>query len=325
MVSVFPWSSRHQVTSAGRETGHLGWLCHSLCKLVLTLRAHENSLTCRRRHKKCDERRPGCGPCSISSRVCAYADADAEPGEETAPAVLGAVRAALSPPGEAPAAPDEAPPPPLVNTPENHPAQVSSSLPGTTPNRNTPFIPGFQSVDVSHLSNERHHQAQHAFSPDTVASELLTADLASTRWLDLLASDAAQADSGFSLAPSPSASPAPLAGTGDGLDYEATHPADVEVARRQVHGRILPAAEVDQPVSGVRDSTCELQAWQLNQDISLRDEEAFLFRTFTEKAALLLDLFDQQKHFSTHATRLAVSESQVARACPGSAGQDEVR
>lgn len=282
-----------------------------------------NSLTCRRRHKKCDERRPGCGPCSISSRVCAYADV--EPRDEAAPAVLGAARTAPSPSGEGPRAPDEPPPPPLVNTPDTQPAQVSSSLSATTPNRNPPFIPGFQPVDVSHLSNERHHQAQHAFSPDTVASELLTADLASTRWLDLLASDAAQADSGFSLAPSPSASPAPLAGTGDDLDFGATHPADVEVARRQVHGRILPAAELDQPVNGVRDSTCELQAWQLNQDISLRDEEAFLFRTFTEKAALLLDLFDQQKHFSTHATRLAVSESQVARACPGSDGQDAVR
>lgn len=281
-----------------------------------------NSLTCRKRHKKCDERRPGCGPCSIASRACVYADP--EPRDEAAPAVFGTSNTALSPPEEEQRAPDPAPPSPLVNTSANVPTPASSSLPGVTPNQNTPFISSFQRAEVSHLSNERQHQAQHAFSPETVASELLTADLASTRWLDLLASDAAQADSGFSLAPSPSASPAPLAGAGAGLNYEATHPADLEVARRQANSRILPGAELEQPVNGVRHSACELQAWQLDQDISLRDEEAALFRTFTEKAALLLDLFDQHRHFSTHATRLAVSESQGARACPGSSCQDAV-
>lgn len=146
-----------------------------------------------------------------------------------------------------------------------------------------------------------------------MASELLTADLASTRWLDLLASDAAQADSGFSLAPSPPASPTALAGAGAGLNHEATYPVDLEVARRQVNSLELPTAELNQSTNGVRDSACELQAWQISEDIPLRDEEAFLFRTFTEKAALLLDLFDQHKQFSTHATRLAVSESQVPR------------
>jgi len=43
----------------------------------------------------------------------------------------------------------------------------------------------------------------------TVASEILTADLASVRWLDLLASDAIQANKGFSRAPSPSAELSP--------------------------------------------------------------------------------------------------------------------
>lgn len=147
------------------------------------------------------------------------------------------------------------------------------------------------------------------FSPDTVASELLTADLASTRWLDLLATDAAQADSGFSLAPSPSASPAALVAAPSGLSYQITRHAGLEVTGGHTDGRTLSGTGIGQSVRGVRDSACELEAWQLDRDISLRDGEAILFRAFTEKAASLLDLFDQQKHFSTHATRLAVSES----------------
>lgn len=204
-----------------------------------------------------------------------------------------------------------------MNISDTQSFHVSSSLPGPTQTSSTPFSSGIRTAELSHLSKERQNQAQHAFSPDTVASELLTADLASTRWLDLLANDAAQADSGFSLAPSPSASSASLAGAGSGVSYQTTHHADLEVARGHTDGRILDNAEIGHPVRGVRDSACELQAWQLDQDISLRDEEAILFRTFTEKVALLLDLFDQHKHFSTHATRLAVSDSQRARACPG--------
>lgn len=304
-------SRRIKVASTNRETRHPRWLLHSR---LVSLHARTNvcgpltnSLTCRRRHKKCDERRPGCGPCSIASRVCLYADV--EPGEETAPTVLGAARTAPSPSGEGLSPPGQAPPPSLVDTSEIQPTRVLSSIPEATPARNALFIPGFQTAEVSHLSNEGHHQAQHAFSPDTVASELLTADLASTRWLDLLATDAAQADSGFSLAPSPSASPAALAAAPSGLSYQITRHADPEVTGGHTDGRTLSGTGIGQSVRGVRDSACELEAWQLDRDISLRDGEAILFRAFTEKAASLLDLFDQQKHFSTHATRLAVSAS----------------
>lgn len=204
--------------------------------------------------------------------------------------------------------------------------RVSSSPPGPTPAQSNPCTSGFQTGEISHLPHQRQPQAQHAFSPDTVSSELLTADLASTRWLDLLATDAAQANSGFSLAPSPSARPASLASAGPDLNLncEATRPADLEAAHRQAN-RIVSESGLGPSVPVVRDSACELQAWQLDQEICLQDEEAILLRTFTEGAALLLDLFDQQKHFSTHATRLAVSESQRTHACPSPARQNAVR
>lgn len=148
------------------------------------------------------------------------------------------------------------------------------------------------------------HQIHYPYSPDTVTSEYLTADLASTRWLDLLATDAAQADKGFSLAPTRHPSPAPETNPAHNALQEdlrlSLPPAQTASAHTVGSGTSTVAVpESDLPAP-------EPHAWQLDQDISLQSHEAELFRTFAERAALWLDLFDPCKHFSTHATRLAV-------------------
>lgn len=147
------------------------------------------------------------------------------------------------------------------------------------------------------------NQVQYVYSPDTVASELLTADLASTRWLDLLAFDAAQADKSFSLAPTRHASP--VEGVGDSQDV---YRSDLSVPIRPPLLSSERAASGDvPPVQQGVDVAAEKHAWQLEEDMSLQNDEIMLFRTFTERAALWMDLFDPLKHFATHATRLAVS------------------
>lgn len=101
------------------------------------------------------------------------------------------------------------------------------------------------------------HGGPYGRRPDTAAAtseRFVTADLASIRWLDLLACDAA---------PQHHASTTALAGT-------------------------------------------STYAWQLDRDMELHSHEAVLFRTFAERAALWLDVGDPQRHFSVHATRLAV-------------------
>lgn len=143
----------------------------------------------------------------------------------------------------------------------------------------------------------------YSYSPDTVASEFLTADLASTRWLDLLATDAAEADKGFSLAPTRHPSPVADASGAGGL-IQALQASAPQVQTTSAQAASAPpssGAELDGTVLAPIPYT-----WQLGQDISLRDHEADLFRIFAERAALWLDLFDPQRHFSTHATRLAV-------------------
>lgn len=143
------------------------------------------------------------------------------------------------------------------------------------------------------------HRIQYSYSPDTVASELLTADLASTRWFDLLASDAAQADKGFSLAPTRHPSPAAEA---DNVYHGP--PADLPASIAQVATISCQAAEEEPSSLDVHQDA--VYPWQLDEDICLRSHEADLFRNFAERAALWLDLFDPHRHFSTHATRLAV-------------------
>lgn len=113
----------------------------------------------------------------------------------------------------------------------------------------------------------------YAYSPDTVASELLTADLATTRWLDLLATDAAQADpGGFSLAPSP----AP--------EDSVSNPALEEPRNLGTTGSSGINALLN-PDSAAAVAS-ERHAWQVEQDIVLKNSEIILFRFFAEKASL---------------------------------------
>lgn len=154
------------------------------------------------------------------------------------------------------------------------------------------------------------HQVHYVYSPDTVTSELLTADLASTRWFDLLATDAAQADAGFTLAPSrpQTRPPSPSVEPRTAAAYHASQPGlsgAIPPVQTGLHG---PSSSVAQTLAhDYPDISLERREWQLEEDICLRDEEVKLFRIFTERAALWLDLFDPCRHFSTCATRLAVS------------------
>lgn len=113
--------------------------------------------------------------------------------------------------------------------------------------------------NASHLS---------AYSPNgTVTSELLTADLASIRWLDLLANDALEANRGFSRTSSP-----------------------VNESQLQAFGLGAP---LELPNLGVRfgehDPTNARgisEPWQLGTDIGLKDFETLILRNFVDRAAL---------------------------------------
>ncbi|KAH8682131.1 hypothetical protein BX600DRAFT_447820 [Xylariales sp. PMI_506] len=249
------------------------------------LRCKTGCLTCRKRHKKCDERLPICGPCSISKRECLYAYA-ADPAAAASVSSKSTV-VSFTTKAEASVTPAGA-----EQTPAS--GSTSAATAGRSPHAIYP-----SPVEASQASGSipLGDASQYAFSPDTVTSELLTADLASTRWLDLLATDAAQADSSFSLAPSP----APIEDSG----YDEPRPGGA-------------AAQIGPELPVVPDLTpavvSERHAWQADQDIILTDREAAMFRTFTERTALWLDLFDPLNHFSNYAIRLALRNPGLMKA-----------
>ena len=151
---------------------------------------------------------------------------------------------------------------------------------------------------------------QYSYSPETVTSDLLSTDAATSRWLDLLATDAAQADSAFSLSQSPASEAVE--------SYNRPSAADDPAARSFRSDRSSTRAESNRvyqlpAMTTVTDydAAAEKHSWQVDQareqDIVLESHEAVLFRNFAERASLWLDLFDPYKHFSTYATRLAVS------------------
>ncbi|KAI1495519.1 hypothetical protein F5X99DRAFT_403291 [Biscogniauxia marginata] len=234
------------------------------------LRTKTGCLTCRKRHKKCDERSPICGPCSISSRDCVYADGSKP----------SSIPHTKSPP-QAPSFTANKDSNPSSRAPRQINIQATPSQHGLIP---LPEETSSQSSPAFTIAESY----QYGYSPETVASELLTADLASTRWLDLLATDAAQADGRFSLASSPI--------------LERSLP------NQSYGGGLARTDETQDPrvVAATSTAANERNTWQSDQDIILQSHEAVLFRTFAERAALWLDLFDPLKHFSTYATRLAL-------------------
>lgn len=99
-----------------------------------------------------------------------------------------------------------------------------------------------------------------------MASEFLTAGLASVRWLDLLAADALQANRGFTRPSSPAFEQSPS---------------------QSFDGRGNDVANLDeQPFSDRSLTTSERYSWQLDKDIALKDFELSIFRNFIEHCAL---------------------------------------
>lgn len=153
----------------------------------------------------------------------------------------------------------------------------------------TSHTPGGLAPSLTQLDEGGYIQS--GFSPATITSELLTADLATSRWFDLLAADAAQGDDSFPFVPTRQGSPIP-----------------------QVVSRVQPYTDISVTANDAGTPHLTHQPWQLDSDITLEDNEARLFRTFADHVASWLDLFDADRNFSTRATRLAMRNKGLMKA-----------
>lgn len=236
-------------------------------------KSHSNtilSITCRKRHKKCNEVFPVCGNCAPTNRTCLWPDLEQQP---------MANHALISPDN--------------TELCQGSRESVEDGNQSFADHRAFDYTPD-EPTEPLHQLHSPH--INHVSPANTLGSEFLTADLASIRWLDLLAEDALQANRGFTR---PS-SPIP----------ERSEPFD---------NLVEPANEVrdvlEQPYPSTSNellpSDTGNQYWQLSKDSVLKDSEIMIFRNFVEHSALWLDLFDPDKHFSVYTTRLAVRISQA--------------
>ncbi|KAL4921370.1 hypothetical protein BDW62DRAFT_208373 [Aspergillus aurantiobrunneus] len=244
------------------------------------LRTNTGCLTCRNRHKKCDEGRPRCGPCTNSDRDCVYPGAADAPRAETAASDKAGLASSASSSSRIQNildSPHSAPPGPVA------PTLDYDATAGPSPETHNILDPEL----VALYPDTRLYSSSLQGLPSVQSSETVTPDVngdhASTRWLNLLATDAAQAGNGFSLPSSGAACSRLSRGSVSHFPDHASNPT-----------HLLP------------HQVQERHAWQADADIALSQHEAALFRRFAERIAPLLDLFDIHKHFSHYATRIAL-------------------
>jgi hypothetical protein len=110
--------------------------------------------------------------------------------------------------------------------------------------------------------------ANHVSPSNTVSSEFLTADLASVRWLDLLAADALQANRGFTRPSSP------VFGQPPPQNFDARVNDIADLNEENFNG------------TSERLTSCEGYSWQFGKDIVLKNSEVSIFRNFVEHSSL---------------------------------------
>jgi hypothetical protein len=140
----------------------------------------------------------------------------------------------------------------------------------------------------------------YGWSPETATPETLTSDLASTRWLSLLANDAAQVDSGFSLAGSPESQTQTDARNPEGNNGLCRNEQGLDFDRASAQ---LQQGVISNPSAR---TSANHRVWQLERDITLTDHETVLFRHFIQHISGWMDLLDPSVPFFTRAVRLAL-------------------
>ncbi|ATY66318.1 Fungal transcriptional regulatory [Cordyceps militaris] len=247
------------------------------------LRTTTGCLTCRKRHKKCDEKRPACGPCSVSDRRCIFP-------RDSGTASASETSAQCMPRGN--------------SSQEHQEAEPSPTPPTPTPPRVSNGFGSHIGQALPTAEEQLNVQSDGGFicSPQSISSETWSANFASIRWLDLLANDAVQADNNYPLA------------TGLLLPDGQTRAA-VPVQNNALFVHVSPAllnGQAQLPEN--LDPELERTAWQSVGDVVLSAHEARLFRHFADRCALWLDVLDPYKLFSSYAIRLAIQNTGLMKA-----------
>ncbi|KAK6359153.1 hypothetical protein TWF696_000321 [Orbilia brochopaga] len=147
------------------------------------------------------------------------------------------------------------------------------------------------------------------------SSNLISAELASIRWLGLLAADAAQSEPNFSLSPFLNSEEAISGRLALQQQASAANHGNYAAAAAAAAAGGLEAhsgsgyRDLDQLLYAVdvqANPSNERKLWQSQEQIKLTTQEIPVFRNFVENVSSWIDLFDPLKHFSRLIPRLAL-------------------
>ncbi|KAL1858426.1 hypothetical protein Plec18170_002624 [Paecilomyces lecythidis] len=265
------------------------------------LRTTNGCITCRKRHLKCDETKPICGPCIKKGKACEYTN-------------LGR-------------ASDIAP---ASNRPMNEVVPAPARQQSTSPERNQEYA-SRDYYDANIVSNEPHGVTDAAWtaaqtdinapqpallqqlpesnpvsSPSSLAWQQSylspsNASFAAVRWFGLLASDAARDCTIPNFQPDESLWPE-FPTTDVSSLQRATQVLDSTPNSHTSHG----PTEIGTPGGTLRED----QIWQSRKPIELSPTEQILFEHFLHQVSPWIDLFDPTNQFATFVAHLAVSQKE---------------
>ncbi|PPJ55825.1 hypothetical protein CBER1_01613 [Cercospora berteroae] len=258
------------------------------------LRTTTGCTICRKRHMKCDEVKPQCGPCAKGNRPCVYGAPIAETDSSSR---------------------------------SSQPYYHNSGNPSSPVNERTPrtSIASEQSdADTSkQWSAQLGDEAMHMTSPQSTYSNSTGygTEVAPLRWFGLLAGDAVTgAPDVLSLEVLGDAALVrrhemfPDGATGSDLELQRSLSRPyfgLEAFASQNASKLLQISAFSNGANGAEG---ERQQWQAAQPIQLKDHEFDIFQSFVTETSTWIDLLDPSKHFSTLVPHLALHNEGLMKA-----------
>ncbi|KAK9350201.1 hypothetical protein V1523DRAFT_326849, partial [Lipomyces doorenjongii] len=288
------------------------------------LRVRTGCVICRQRHLKCDELRPSCGQCSRGSRTCTYTSAGATSHRAFAPissdhSSYGSVIL-----------------PTIATLQSSASHEMDGLLPDMSQSPSNASDTNYQLADsptanaelqsISALPSPENNITTHVDSSDTAsAGEVIdytptnpksrssmissepgpagfwSSDLASIKWLDLLATDVAEADEGFSLALFDDDGPGEMSAS------KVSHETPLQIEDSDT-GCILSITSKETGFIEAEDSMTDHKPQPL---FALHESEVDLFNHFVLHLSRWIDIFDPGYHFGQDIPRLALRNASL--------------
>ncbi|KAB8208246.1 fungal-specific transcription factor domain-containing protein [Aspergillus parasiticus] len=273
------------------------------------LRTNTGCLICKRRHVKCDEVRPQCGPCAKGQRSCVYGDGidtsshasiSTTPSQDI-PTVISS-QAQIHEPLQV-----------LVDAcHQEHAIQPSNFTQTLAPNRSAHRPISSRSVSSP--------LREYVPSPGTESSAT-SSRVAPLSWFELLAQDAANADREFLLSPQqrfplPTADEASISSAQSPAFEPRTLRERESFQAAAFHhdpemGKKVPLVAIDEQSQALPDVP---SSWSTSAPIQLSEQEFRLFTHFVQTFSGWLDFFDSSQQFCSVVPHLALRNTGLMKA-----------